>query len=217
MIIGVLEQFRFTQVKNAAEAAFIIATEGGELCVLKDAGFGWGSQIYSAAPADWTAAVAAVSATAEFADAVAAQEAAASAAHDAAAARDAAMNCANADYGRVQGAIAADLRRKAVDNIAAHRAAYAAAIAAHGDIVRHGFIADMIADMERLAVGPREFAVTDTDVIAAVRSGCCDAAAVGLAIGAQDADEMYVVARKIGSMVRRGLLLENRRRQLAAV
>ena len=216
MIIGVLGQYRFEQCANAAQAAMILATEGGELCALTEKGFGWGSQKYAAAPAEWVAAVAAISATAEFKAAVAEKKAAVAAEDARLEELTRAVNAAQAEYGAIRCWIDQDLSGKTTARLAEHRAAYAAAVAKHGDIVAHGHIGTAIAEMEKLANGPRAFAVTDDSVIAAVRAGKSSVKAIADAVGAQDDDDVFVVQRKVMALVVKKRLNRDRRDRITA-
>ena len=216
MIIGIRGQYRFEQCANAAQAAMILATEGGELCALTDKGFGWGSQQYADAPAEWVSAVAAISETAEFKAAVAAKKADAAAEDARLEARTRAMNAAQAEYGAIRCWIDQDMISKTTARLAEHKAAYSAAVAKHGDIVAHGHIGTAIAEMEKLANGPRAFAVTDDSVIAAVRAGKHSVKDIASAVGAQDDDEVFIVQRKVMALVVKKLLNRDRRDRITA-
>jgi len=147
-MIGVRTQYDFTETKNAASAAFLIATTGGELVSLVKAGFMGngslcGNEQYAEVPNSWVKAVAEISATEGFKKAVADFFAGQSAQAKSAEKLRTKMNEANAEFSAINDMLKIDL--------AAAKVRYADAIAKFGDCVAHGYVASNIAALEYVA------------------------------------------------------------------
>lgn len=147
-MIGVRNEYSFTETKNAADAAFLIATTGGELVNIVKAGFSGngslcGNEQYSDVPNSWIAAVAAISETAGFKSAVDKYFKASTQMDALVDEKRIAMNEANAEFTAISNLLKVDL--------VSAKARYAEAIAKHGNIVTHDYIARDIAVLEYVA------------------------------------------------------------------
>lgn len=147
-MIGVRNQYSFTQTKNAAEAAMLLATTGGELVNIAKAGFTGngslaGNEVYTPVPLSWVESVAVISETYEFKQAVEQYRAEYAALAIEAEDKRIKTNEANAEFIAISNMLKKDL--------VAAKARYATAIAKYGSIVSHDYIAREIAAMEYIA------------------------------------------------------------------
>ena len=208
MKIGVLGEFQFRECRNAAEAAFIIATQDVELAAVTVDG------TVTDAPLEWVASVAAISATAEFKAAVASHKSAVAAEEARAAAHSAARAAANRDYMTIAGRAKGALQGKHHQLVAELAQQYADAQQHHGNVVQHGYVAEVIAALQSLA--PATFVVDTAAIVAAVRGGANTNAAIAAAVGAKTSDEEMAVSRRVASLVFKKALKQDRTGRISA-
>lgn len=149
-MIGIRTQYSFQVAKNAAEAAMVLATDGGELVNIVCAGFVGngslaGNEEYAPVPNSWLIAIEAISSNPDFLAAV-----------DAAKAAQAAKQAAVDAYSERKNAAIRSLKEidkvlqycKASKDTSKAKAMLDAHIAEFGDIVVYDYVVNAIKQME---------------------------------------------------------------------
>jgi len=207
-MIGVRNEYSFTETKNAADAAFLIATTGGELVNIVKAGFSGngslcGNEQYSDVPSSWVVAVAAISKTEGFKKAVADFFAAQKAKEESAETLRVKRNEANAEFSAINNMLKTDL--------AAAKVRYEAAIAKFGDCVEHGYVARNIAAIEYVAPTIQDLKAQVLSFLATVEKATSEEVAVKLG-----ADE-FQTSIKLAALVREKKATQDKRGFFRAV
>lgn len=207
-MIGVRNEYSFTETKNAADAAFLIATTGGELVNIVKAAFSGngslcGNEQYSDMPNSWVIAVAAISETEGFKSAVAEYFKNVAQAEVAQDAKRILMNEANAEFITISNMLKTDL-------ISA-KARYAVAVAKYGNIVTHDHIARDISALEYVAHVVTDLKAQVLAFLATVEKATSEEVAVKLG-----ADE-FQTSIKLAALVREKKATQDKRGFFRAV
>lgn len=204
--IVVRSEFGHKTVRNAVEAAHRVA-DGGELCqIIGGQAIGWDGAQYADAPESWVTAVAAVMATEGFKAKRAEMQRAADAEHATYMARNALQNAANHEIHRLDNAAKHYAARKDAAGLAAVKAEYEVFCATpESKTISHDFMA------AHFAPAPAVFVPVEAEIILAIRAGIVMAEDIAAKIGAIGEDNVFIVQRKLGSMVQRKVLRQDRR------
>lgn len=207
-MIGVRNEYSFTETKNAADAAFLIATTGGELVNLVKAGFSGngslcGNEQYSDVPNSWVVAVAAISETDGFKSAVAEYFKNVATQDAAQEVKRVLMNKANAEFTAISNLLKVDL--------VSAKARYAEAIAKYGNIVTHDYIARDIAALEYVAPVITDLKAQVLSFLSTVEKATSEEVAVKLG-----ADE-FQTSIKLAALVREKKATQDKRGFFRAV
>lgn len=210
--IVVRSEFGHTTVKNAVEAAHLVA-DGGELCqIVGGRAIGWDGAQYADAPESWVTAVAAIMATDDFKAERAEMRRVAEAKHAERLARSAMQDAANREINRLDSAAKHYASRKDAAGLASVKTRYEAFCATpESKTVSHDFMA------AHFAPAPAVFVPVEAEIVLAIRAGIVLAEDIAAKIGAIGADNVFIVKRKLGGMVQRKLLRQDRRGRFEVV